>query len=70
MKLSNEIVYYLHEKGLMPDWVWIQQNGKTARENYEYQKKKMRSKSEQQEQEEIINDGIEKSLQAIFGKWL
>lgn len=64
----------LHDQGFVPDWAWIQQNGKTAQENYIYQKKKwerersIREQVEEQEKviDEVIQKGIDKALQEIF----
>ena len=34
MAFSKEEIEYYHNNGLMPDWIYYQQNGKTAQENY------------------------------------
>lgn len=40
MAYTLEQIEYLHDRGLMPDWVYYQQNGKSAQENYNAQRKK------------------------------
>lgn len=74
MSLSEKEVEILHEKGLMPDWVWIQQNGRTAQENYEYQKSKLKKQIDLRQQiadqekaiDELIQQGIDKALKDLF----
>lgn len=36
--LSQEEIEYYHSIGKMPDWIYYQTNGKTAQQNYNYQK--------------------------------
>ena len=71
MSLTPAEANYYHDKGIMPDWAWFQQNGRTAQENYKYQKDKMRSEIEQQKQiekqiQEEIDKAINKAMQDIF----
>lgn len=40
-ELSVEQIDLLHEQGRMPDWAWLQQNGRSPEENYNYIKKKI-----------------------------
>ena len=40
MKLTQDQIDYLHSRGLMPDWVWVQQNGRSPDWNYQYQRDK------------------------------
>lgn len=42
MALSKEQIEYLHDTGKMPDWIYYQQNGKSASENYREQKLKIK----------------------------
>ncbi len=34
MAFSKEEIEYYHDKGLMPDWAYYQQNGKSIQENF------------------------------------
>ena len=44
MALSKEKIEYLHDTGKMPDWIYYQQNGKSASENYREQKLKIKQR--------------------------
>lgn len=74
MSLSEKEVEILHEKGLMPDWAWIQQNGRTAQENYEYQRSKFKKQIDLRQQiadqekaiDELILQGLDKALKDLF----
>ena len=37
MAYTKEQIEWLHDNGLMPDWAYYQQNGKTAQENWNEQ---------------------------------
>ena len=39
--MTLEEIEYYHDRGLMPDWAYYQQNGKSADENYRIIKQKM-----------------------------
>ena len=41
MAFTPEEADYYHDRGLMPDWAWVQQNGRSPEWNWEYQHKKM-----------------------------
>lgn len=67
MAYTLEQIEYLHNRGLMPDWIYYQQNGKSAQANYNEQKLKFaeecrRHKIERQRKEE------EKALEAEMEK--
>ena len=44
MAYTLEEIEYLHDTGKMPDWIYYQQNGKSATENYTRIKNEMRRK--------------------------
>ena len=44
MAYTLEEIEYLHDIGKMPDWIYYQQNGKSASENYARIKKEMHRK--------------------------
>ena len=44
MTLSKDQLDYLHDTGKMPDWIYYQQNGKSASENYREQKLKIKQR--------------------------
>lgn len=68
----------LHDEGRMPDWVWLQQNGRSAEENYIYLKKKMqreyeadrREKQQSAALEEYVSKMIEEKLESSLEKCL
>lgn len=49
MAFTPEQADYYHDRGLMPDWAWIQQNGRSPEWNMEYQRKKMYRQIEERE---------------------
>lgn len=42
--MDKEMSEYYHNKGMMPDWIYHQVNGKSAEENYIEQKRKRAQK--------------------------
>lgn len=72
----------LHEKGLMPTWAWVQQNGRTPEQNWEYQRREMMEKiennrREQQQKEalekyvsEMVEDKLEECFEKVLGDLL
>ena len=72
MAYTLEQIEYLHERGLMPDWVYYQQNGKTAEENFRDQRKRLLERCEQREQERRREQAKkeEKQLEAEMEKQL
>ncbi len=49
MAFTPEQADYYHDRGMMPDWAWVQQNGRSPQWNYEYQKAKMYAELEARE---------------------
>lgn len=49
MAFTPEQADYYHDRGMMPDWAWVQQNGRSPQWNYEYQKAKMYRELEERE---------------------
>lgn len=49
-----------HDKGLMPDWAWTQQNGRSAQENYNYIKEKQQKEYAAARREKQQNEALEK----------
>jgi len=52
MAYTKEQIEYLHDSGKMPDWVYYQQNGVTAQENYNRQIQAFRNRLRDKQQEE------------------
>ena len=65
------MIEYYHDRGLMPDWIYYQQNGKSAQENLKMQHNKMREqflaaqrkKEEEAALEKHISELVEKELE-------
>lgn len=49
MPLTPEQADYYHDRGMMPDWAWVQQNGRSPEWNWEYQHRKMYEELEARE---------------------
>lgn len=49
MKLTQDQIDYLHSRSLMPDWIWVQQNGRSPDWNYQYQRDKFRREINERE---------------------
>lgn len=49
MAFTPEEADYYHDRGMMPDWIWVQQNGRSPEWNMEYQRKKMYRQIEERE---------------------
>ena len=65
MALTPEQADYYHDRGMMPDWLWVQQNGRSAEWNYQYQKNKLYKEIEEREaakRREEAKKEIEKQL--------
>lgn len=65
MGYTPEQIDFLHSRGDMPDWVWVQQNGKSPQWNYEYQRRKIYQQIEEREaakRREEAKKEIEKQL--------
>lgn len=78
MALSKEDIELLHNAGKMPDWIYYQQNGKSASENYRAQKMKLKEQIQaaqnavkaQQAAEESAADQVKKVLETELEKAL
>lgn len=76
--MNIDEINMLHDKGLMPDWAWVQQNGRSEQENYIYMKEKQQrefdaSRRKQQQNEALekyVSDLIEKKLEGCLEKTL
>lgn len=66
MAFSKEQIEYLHNTGKMPDWVYYQQNGASAQENYNRQKLQQRQRMTQQLQEKELEEIIMKKVEIIL----
>ena len=66
MAFSKEQIEYLHNTGKMPDWVYYQQNGASAQENYNRQKLQQRQIMTQQLQEKELEEIIMKKVEIIL----
>ena len=49
MAYTKEQIEWLHDNGLMPDWAYYQQNGKTAQENWNGQHRKIMERYRQRD---------------------
>ena len=77
MAYTLEQIEYLHNRGLMPDWVYYQQNGKSAQANFNEQTMKIiedcrRREAEKQrkEEEKALEAEIEKQVEKAIEKAL
>ena len=85
MAYTLEQIEYLHNRGLMPDWVYYQQNGKSAQANFNEQRMKFaedcrrreaekqhKAKEAQQrkEEEKALEAEIEKQVEKAIEKAL
>lgn len=73
MAYTKEQIEWLHDNGLMPDWAYYQQNGKTAQENWNEQHRKIMERCRQREAEErrqAEEKAREKKLEADLEKQL
>ena len=71
MAYTKEQIEWLHDNGLMPDWVYYQQNGKTAQENWNEQHRKITERYRQREAEQrrqAEEKALEKKLEADLEK--
>ena len=71
MAFTQKEIEYLHDTGKMPDWIYYQQNGKTAQENYaiqqrKYQQETMKRLEERRHKEQLAKE--EKELEAEIEK--
>ena len=65
MAFTPQEADYYHDRGMMPDWAWVQQNGRSPQWNYDYQRRKMHERireREAAEEREKAKKEIEKQL--------
>ena len=65
MAFTPEEADYYHDRGMMPDWAWVQQNGRSPEWNWEYQHRKMMEdikKRERAKQREEAKKQIEQQI--------
>ena len=78
MAYTLEQIEYLHDIGVMPDWAYYQQNGKTAQKNYDIQHQKIQTetrrrieeKRRSRENEKQIEKEIEYKVSIVVNKVL
>lgn len=77
MAYTKEQIEWLHDNGYMPDWVYYQQNGKTAQENWNAQQRSILEQDRQREaekrrqaEEKKLEAELEKQLEQKLGKAL
>lgn len=68
MAFTPEEVEYYHNIGLMPDWAYYQQNGKSAQESYNKQTRKIKERYLEQMQEQALEKEIEKKVEEAIDK--
>ena len=75
MALTPEQIEWLHDNGLMPDWAYYQQNGKSAQANFEAQTRKFKAdcmkrivEQERRKEEDRRRKEEEKALEAEIEK--
>lgn len=71
MAYTLEEIEYLHDRGLMPDWAYYQQNGKSAQANFNAQQKRFAKEWKQREAERRRREQLakeEKQLEAEIEK--
>ena len=78
MAFTQQEIEYYHDRGLMPDWAYYQQNGKSAQENYLAQTRNIKDAAmerirEQQQQEalekyvtKMVEDKLEDTLEKVL----
>lgn len=62
MKLTQDQIDYLHSSGLMPDWIWVQQNGRSPDWNYQYQRDKFLNEREAAKQREKAKKEMQQQI--------
>ena len=70
MAYTLEQIEYLHNRGLMPDWVYYQQNGKSAQANFNEQRKRFTEECRRREAEKALEAEIEKQVEQAIEKAL
>ena len=86
MAYTLEQIEYLHNRGLMPDWAYYQQNGKSAQANFneqtmkfiedhrrrqeEEKQRKAKEAQQRKEEEKALEAEIEKQVEKAIEKAL
>ena len=70
MAYTLEQIEYLHNRGLMPDWVYYQHNGKSAQANFNEQRKRFAEECRRREAEKALEAEIEKQVEQAIEKAL
>lgn len=68
--MDLERIEWLHDHGYMPDWVYYQQNGKSAQANWEEQHRKIYERIKMREEEQARQKQIEAEIEAEIEKQL
>lgn len=63
MAYTKEQIEWLHDNGYMQDWIYYQQNGKSAQENWIQQQKKILDQVRQREQQKKFEADLEKQIE-------
>ena len=70
MAYTLEEIEYLHDMGLMEDWVYYQQNGKSAQENYNKQMRIQQLEYYKEMYSNLYEQKLEKELEYKLGNIL
>jgi hypothetical protein len=72
--MDLEMIEYYHDRGLMPDWAYYQQNGKSVEENWIEQQKKIEQKylekQRETQQQKALEEYIGEMTEEQLGKCL
>ena len=66
MAFTPEEADFYHDRGMMPDWAWVQQNGRSPQWNYEYQRKKFLREIEERKATKAREEAKKKIEQQIL----
>ena len=78
MAYTIEQIEYLNNRGLMPDWAYYQQNGKSAQANFNEQtmkfiedhRRRREAEKQRKEEEKALEAEIEKQVEKAIEKAL
>lgn len=60
--MDQQMIEYYHRRGLMPDWAYYQQNGKSAIENYREQTQMIKARYDEQKRIEEAKKKLEEEM--------
>lgn len=60
--MDHQMIEYYHRNGMMPDWAYYQQNGKSAMENYRDQTRVIIDRYEEQKKLEEAKKQLEEEM--------